>query len=370
MVPLSTLPYRCAQLRSTTSDKINIRYSTPPTAMDSQEFIPLKHQAAGHDGCMTSGSVFAKLTSQQEIDFYEQTTAPEEELPQGAHLSHWMPTYMGTLSEGVIAADNETVTTLVADDIKDIEEVKKKTPKTDRKYIVLENLYHGFTHPSILDIKLGKILVDETATDEKRERLAAVSASTTSGPLHFRICGMKLFKASDKPLPEVFPKMQDTILEDHDSIQFDKFYGRSLDTDNVEKGIAQFFAFVVDPKQRRLLLTRFHQRLQLLYNCLLDSEVRVISGSLFFLFENDPKRWAEALEDEETYYALDPLVQELEDEESDSEDELVGNIPLSSLHVIDFAHAKHTPGEGPDENIIVGVENLIDVFEKLLIACK
>lgn len=337
--------------------------------MESHDFVPLKHQAAGHDGCMTAGAVFAKLTTQQEIDFYEQTHSSNEILDQGAHLSHWMPTYMGTLNEGVMKPENSDVTTMVADDVKTIEEVEKKTPKSDKKYVVLLNLYHGFSKPSILDIKLGKVLVDDTVTEEKRERLAAVSASTTSGSLHFRICGMKLFKSSDKPLPEVYPQMNETIAVQDDSIHFNKFYGRSLDTSNIEKGIAQFFAFVENPTQKKWLLTRFHQRLQLLYNCLLDSEVRIISGSLFFLFENDPKRWKEALLDEETYFALDPLIQELDDEDSDTESTDIG-IPLSSLHVIDFAHAKHTPGKGPDENIIVGVENLIDIFGRLLEACK
>lgn len=339
--------------------------------MESHNFVPLKHQAAGHDGCMTSGSVFAKLTTQQEIDFYEQTQTPTELLDQGAHLSHWTPTYMGTLSEGVVKPENADVTTLVADDVKNIEEVEKKTPKSDKKYVVLLNLYHGFSQPSILDIKLGKVLVDDTVTEEKRERLANVSASTTSGSLHFRICGMKLYRSSTEALPEVFPKMEETLSVEDESVQFNKFYGRKLDASNIQQGIAQFFAFVENPQQKRLLLTRFHQRLQLLYNCLLDSEVRIISGSLFFLFENDPKRWAEALQNEESYYALDPLIQELDEDESDSEADLTpDSVPLSSLHIIDFAHAKHTPGKGPDENIIVGVENLIDIFEQLLAACK
>lgn len=333
-------------------------------------FVPLKHQAAGHDGCLTAGAVFAKLTNQQEIDFYELTAPPTEELPQGSHLSHWMPIYMGTLNEGVIEAD-EQMTTIVADEIKDIEEVKRKTPASDKKYIVLLNLYHGFLRPSILDIKLGKVLVDDTVSEEKKLRLDKVSASTTSGSLHFRICGMKIHKAGDKPLPKIFPGMEKTVTEDEESVLFDKFYGRSLTTANIDDGVDQFFAFVQDKTQKKLLLNRFLQRLQLLYNCLLDTEVRIISGSLFFVIECDPQRWRDALKDEKSYYALDPLLREYDEDESDSDEENhLKNLPLSSLHMIDFAHAKYTKGEGYDENIIVGVENLIGVFERLLQKCN
>jgi 1D-myo-inositol-tetrakisphosphate 5-kinase/inositol-polyphosphate multikinase len=58
--------------------------------------------------------------------------------------------------------------------------------------LCLENLLHGFTRPCILDLKMGSLLYDNEATDEKRKRMIHQSISTTSSSLGLRICGMKV----------------------------------------------------------------------------------------------------------------------------------------------------------------------------------
>lgn len=328
-------------------------------------FTPSEHQAAGHDGCLAAGPVFAKLTTQQEIDFYaEAQLRAQDDVDLGSDLSHWMPTYMGTLKKGAIASVEESI---VADDATSIAALMAKTSPDDKQYIVLENLYHGFLKPSILDIKMGAVLVDDTVTEEKRERLAKVSASTTSGSLHFRVCGMKRFRGDvdTKPEREVFPGLNDTVeVEKSDEgnyLKYNKFYGRKLTEETAAKGILEFFeALLVHTK---LLLTRFYQRLQLFYNCLLDTEVRVVSGSLYFIYETDPKAWADL--DEDSYFDRDAIIGEALDGEDEDEDEAQES-PLSSLHFIDFAHSKFVDGQGPDENVLVGVEKLIDIFARLV----
>ena len=62
--------------------------------------------------------------------------------------------------------------------------------------IVLENLEWGFKRPSVLDLKLGKILTDEFVTEEKRIRLEKSSMSTTSWEHHFRLTGMRVRQLS------------------------------------------------------------------------------------------------------------------------------------------------------------------------------
>ena len=59
--------------------------------------------------------------------------------------------------------------------------------------VVLENLEWGFKRPSVLDIKLGKILTDEFVSEEKRIRLRQASMSTTSWDNHFRLTGMRVY---------------------------------------------------------------------------------------------------------------------------------------------------------------------------------
>ena len=59
----------------------------------------------------------------------------------------------------------------------------------------------------------------------------------------------------------------------------------------------------------------FHKRLQLLYNCLLDYEVRIFSGSLLFIYESDLTKWENVTED--NYETYDPLVREMVREEDE-----------------------------------------------------
>ncbi|RCK55365.1 Inositol polyphosphate multikinase [Candida viswanathii] len=323
-------------------------------------FAPSKHQAAGHDGCLTSESLFIKLTGQQEIDFYAETQQKDQlkDAALGSALSHWMPTYMGTLTQGDITKEEQSA----------------EAPASDKQYIVLLNSYHGFNHPSILDIKLGSKLTDDAVTSqEKIERLQKVSDSTTSGSLSFRICGMKVYNGTSgkKPEVELYEKMNDSSVsvnindnDDHKYLEFNKFYGRSLTKSNIKEGLALFFNNHLPKDVERRLLSNFHKRLQLLYNCLLDYEIRIFSGSLLFIYESDLSKWAKVMDD--NYELFDPLVREFEDDEDDDDEEKDTFIPLSSLNFIDFAHAKYVPGQGHDENVIQGVENLIEIFESLL----
>lgn len=336
------------------------------------DFQPSKHQAAGHDGYLTSGAVFAKLTNQQELDFYmEAQNRGQTDENVGNHLSHWMPTFMGTLQQGNLknsGCEIDETPVLVGpsngdSSIANAVDLIGRQAVSDKQFLVLENLYYGFSKPSILDIKLGSVLVDDTAAEEKKQRLAKVSELTTSGSLHFRVCGMKKYvgKFEECKRSELFAEMEDTVevekSEEGDYVKYGKLYGRKLTNQTVEDGLLEYFqSNFVNPI---FLLTRFHQRLQLFYNCLLDSEIRIISGSLFFIYETDPEKWQNMTEEE--YYDLDPLIGDGYDSEDEDETR-----KLSSMHFIDFAHSVFVDGRGPDENILVGVENLIDIFARLI----
>jgi 1D-myo-inositol-tetrakisphosphate 5-kinase/inositol-polyphosphate multikinase len=60
---------------------------------------------------------------------------------------------------------------------------------------------------------------------------------------------------------------------------------------------------------------------------------------------------------------IDPETAQLGDLE-DEEDEEEGP-KVHDLRLIDFAHASWTPGQGPDENVLMGVRNLYRIFEEL-----
>lgn len=127
--------------------------------------------AAGHAGLMRSGSLIIKPCTQAEIDFYAHVNLTQP------LFAEWMPTYMGQLTLN-----------------KPGEEAEFPILESERfeQAILLENLEWGFRKPSVLDIKLGKVLTDEYVTEAKRFRLEKVSMSTTSWENHLRITGMRV----------------------------------------------------------------------------------------------------------------------------------------------------------------------------------
>ena len=58
--------------------------------------------------------------------------------------------------------------------------------------IVLENVTYPFLKPNILDVKLGTILYDETASPEKVERMKKTARETTSFETGVRLTGFQV----------------------------------------------------------------------------------------------------------------------------------------------------------------------------------
>jgi inositol-polyphosphate multikinase len=57
---------------------------------------------------------------------------------------------------------------------------------------VLENLGFAFSKPNILDIKLGTVLYDLSATPEKRDRMENTARMTTSLETGVRLTGFQV----------------------------------------------------------------------------------------------------------------------------------------------------------------------------------
>lgn len=346
--------------------------------------IPLSHQAAGHEGPLQTvdGSLFIKPSQPQEVEFYNQTQTKRmkinDDVPYGDSLSDWMPEYVGVLYPGLsndlIQQSNGAIDEKTLNKATDTLEIEGD----HKQYLILKNCLYGYSQPSILDIKLGSILYDSSANASKVERMKKVSKSTTSGSLKFRIAGMVIKDSFDGKLPEDLPgfKMKDvsstTFKKDY--ITFDKYFGRKLTKDTVSEGLKIFFRYNNLPKHvQDRLIENFHVRLQMLYNCLLEEEIRVISGSLFFVFENDLSRW-EAKNYEDPIISTPTINDDDEDEDEGDENEETENtddkeldedVPLSCLKFIDFAHAKYTPSEGYDEELVSGIQNLFEIIENI-----
>lgn len=339
-------------------------------------FKVLEHKAAGHDGTLTDGDglLIFKPALPQELEFYKAVQArgvsrEEPSSSQDAPLYSWMPTYLGVLDEGAKVGKGSDAGLLevdrrLSDSTDDLDPAPQPQADGDKRYLVLENLLYGFSKPNVLDIKLGKILYDSKASLEKRERLKKVSDETTSGSLCFRVCGMKIQK-NPSVLGQLLPEHYEEDAET-DYVFINKLYGRSRTEYNVADAIELFFnnPHLSDIRKHQLK-KMFLKRLQLFYNTILEEEVRMISSSLLFIYEGDPKRW-DLLHDTDQLMRDDFIDSDEDDDEegADGKQKDKKMTCLSSMSLIDFAHAEVTPGKGYDENVIEGVENLLGIFMK------
>jgi 1D-myo-inositol-tetrakisphosphate 5-kinase/inositol-polyphosphate multikinase len=285
--------------------------------------------------------------------------------------------------------------------------------------IVLENVASGFRRPNVLDVKLGARLWADDAPPSKRAKLDAVSKETTSSPLGFRIAGMKVWTgvsgesdegARTDPYAtkhEAKEGAKGEVIEKDGYRRYDKWYGRSFNDTNVHEGFQTFLAGAKagNVDRSKLVPRRLADTLKRVQQVLESEESRMYSSSVLIVYEGDPEALEHALE-EEKKAAENPPKEDEEDVDEDMDFDLQdGNLELvdvqlgdgapqqaininidpgmaqlegleeeeeeddppkvHDLRLIDFAHADLTPGQGPDENVLLGIRSLVNIFEKL-----
>lgn len=248
--------------------------------------------------------------------------------------------------------------------------------------IVLENIAAGFSHPNILDVKLGSRLWANDAPESKRRKLDDSARETTSGTLGFRIAGMKKWigRVSDGGL---FENKEKGIEYKDGFLCYKKEYGRSFAAHDVKEGFIEYFGGLTDlrnglGKWRRYkirnVVRRVLRELESIRFALGEEESRMYSASILIIYEGDERAMDAAIQgDRERTLRADIMTRVEEgtatDEEieclpdSDDEDEELPK--LYDIRLIDFAHAQFTPGEGPDTNVLDGVDSLIRIFKEL-----
>lgn len=321
--------------------------ATKKHQLDASTLKQFSNAAAGHDGVMSdpTGELLIKPCVEAEINFYQQTTA---EHPDFAEL---MPTFMGTLQLGSPAAAPDVTAASETHELtqaqKD-EQLKHGLKLATETAIVLENLEHGFTHPNVLDLKLGSRLYADGTSPEKAERLDKVAAETTSGSLNFRIAGMKVWNGQDFDI-------------------YDKFYGRKFNAENVKDGFATFFAGLstgIRPDEAQELLETIEAEVSKARHLLERAESRMYSASVLIVYEGDTAALGSLMESNapKTPRADEraPTMKEVKKsvEEEEEEEEMAAAPTAYKVKMIDFAHARWCPGEGKDENVIKGLKNV------------
>ncbi|OJJ50893.1 hypothetical protein ASPZODRAFT_126861 [Penicilliopsis zonata CBS 506.65] len=292
--------------------------------------------------------------------------------------------------------------------------------------IVLENVASGFRRPNVLDVKLGARLWADDAPPPKRAKLEQVSTQTTSGSLGFRIAGMKVWTGvagetdeGERTNPyETKHEASESgksgeVVEKGGYRRYNRWYGRAFSQHNVKEGFEAFLAGAkAGPIDRsKLMAGRLADELRRVQSVLEAEESRMYSSSVLIVYEGDMEALELALEEEKKaierpprYYeepednddceeieapedgsfevldlatmgpngvsyqainiTIDPETAQLADFTED-EDEEEDPPKVHDLRLIDFAHASWTPGQGPDENVLMGVRSLVKIFDEI-----
>jgi 1D-myo-inositol-tetrakisphosphate 5-kinase/inositol-polyphosphate multikinase len=301
-----------------------------------------------------TGAVVVKPCTQAEISFYESVTASHPDL--APHL----PTFMGTLSlsgdKALVGGEAESGTITTADGT--VERLHGKKLETEL-HIVMENITHGFKRPNVLDLKLGAQLWDDGAKPEKRARLDAVSAETTSGSLGFRIAGMRTWRGV--PTPEIPTDLKEYAKSEDGYWVYNKMYGRKFSASDVEEGFTSYVLPTGSEKSQREL-ERAREVLAFSLGEVKDiiaafeqKESRMYSASILIVYEGDVDEYAKT---KQTLRSAAP--------DAEEGDEIEDLPQLAAVKMIDFAHATWREGEGADENALKGMRSTATILKNLL----
>ena len=380
--------------------------------------VPYANAAAGHEGLLStsSGTVLIKPCQQSEIDFYTSASTS----PTHALFYAHMPQFLGVLREtpdrqglapildqmgGAVGADvvghqvaqthtrvasqssypppaqglnRPTTTTDISSKRSSWKPSEGKKVQTGLA-IVMENATAGFHRPCVLDVKLGARLWADDAPVSKRQKLDDVSKVTTSGSLGFRVAGMtvwtgesSLANVDGRMKVEVDGKEQDVVEVKDGYRKYNKHYGRGFRAGDVKDA---FDTYLGRGRHRKMVAQRLVRELESIKFVLEEVETRMYSASVLMVYERDEKaleravRFEENDEGEPKGNGWGEADQEESDEgagDEDDEDEDDIGPKVHDVRLIDFAHAKFTPGEGHDENALRGVKSMLEIWRTLI----
>ena len=395
------------------SSSISKKKPDLPTSPD--DIVPFSHSAAGHEGISTSasGSVLIKPCTQAEIDFYQSAAGD----PKHEYFYAHMPMFYGEIQ---LNASQEQIAPIVnqSGGIAPLTalqqpEQRPRTPPAPRPgsfqlaptttslsvkrtsgswkpsggkklqtglAVALENAAAGVQKPCILDVKLGARLWDDDAPVAKRQKLDDVAHTSTSGSLGFRIAGMKVWLGEKKGaqmdhlgrLPEISQDPKHFTLDKEGYVGYDKFYGRIFDKNDVKDAFITYLGGLGEHGKlhwtnAKLVRDRLIRNLESIDFVLENEESRMYSASILMVYEGDDSAIPAALDHEKKEQnGEESEVNGGQQDEESGDDDDDDTIPkLCDVKLIDFAHAHWTPGQGPDENALQGVRNVIKILKEI-----
>ncbi|CCA70211.1 related to ARG82-dual-specificity inositol polyphosphate kinase required for regulation of phosphate-and nitrogen-responsive genes [Serendipita indica DSM 11827] len=349
--------------------------------MSSSTSIPLTSQVGGHAGVRSSadGAQIIKPCLPAERAFYETVIHAQD--PAFALLAKHVPRFYGVAPAEADGGKDEYLL------------APRPAIASLRLGLILENLSHAFTRPNILDIKLGTVLYDEHASEEKKQRMIKSAKETTSFDTGVRITGFQVY---------------DTTTQS--SINIPKDYGRALKVAQLPEAMARFFPIKTPlvalssptPEQEEYfpggptqlepspagtppalllpVLRGILGAIREIRTAIAGTELRMVGGSVLIIYEGDPTVLARALDaheeaiienvteqsiqgKEEAKETITTLVGAVADPAAAQPSARDGIIPAYAVKLIDFAHTKVEQGIGQDEGVVLGLDTTISLLE-------
>jgi 1D-myo-inositol-tetrakisphosphate 5-kinase/inositol-polyphosphate multikinase len=143
-----------------------------------------------------------------------------------------------------------------------------------------------------------------------------------------------------------------------------KSYGKSIKSSQLSEGIGMFFpsgdsvGLPVDTLVA--ILTGIRDEIAEIRQVYASLEMCMVGGSLLIVYEGDRERAAAALQ---KYEDCDDEEDEDDDEDDDNDDAATKIGPPFTVKLIDFAHTTFVPGQGPDESVLLGMDNVIKLLD-------
>jgi len=202
---------------------------------------------------------------------------------------------------------------------------------------------------------------------------------------------VSIFRECDRSKGEIIPSQVYKNTTPGLAVDFTKEQGRSLKVANLPDAIALFFPVASEPVLNTQLLSSqaetttvppptdcglprstllpilrgIHAEITKIRDVYSTIEMRTVGGSFLIVYEADWARAAEGVEQLKKEQARQSEVvdddHEEEEEEEDDDAEEEGTIPFT-VKLIDFAHTHMTPGDGPDEGVVQGMDKVLELI--------
>ncbi|UZJ52355.1 hypothetical protein CBS101457_001675 [Exobasidium rhododendri] len=336
-----------------------------PAKVSRSTLTPLLGQVAGHEASvytLANEALIVKSCSTAESNFYQSVLihhSADTRKHQAALLSRlrkYLPTYHGTIE-------------LISDD----------ASREARLAVILENLTRGYKHPNVLDIKLGKQLWDEDASEEKKGRMIEAAKNSTSLEMGLRLTGWQIWDEERGEIVKVGKKFGKTVQASEVPLGLRSFFGvaSTAEAARVSEISGKKIKAVnsAESSIERILHDAVVPSVKEIIDIVKKLEWRVRGGSILIVYEGDEKEVKSFLDAKGSMHTGRYLTDT--DQLIDTHDLANAGIlsdkssrRIVDVRLIDFAHASFGREKGIDDGYLAGLESTKYLLEDLTKALR